>query len=205
MKLYVGRGIHRYLIDSTYLIPGYVHIEATPSVLAHHIVVTSGAFGKEGAMLVAMYAHVEHLGIGLEDVLSAVAMMNVPVNNQYALQAIFPYRILCGNGHIIEYAEAMRLIRFRMMTRRSDIANAAAGLATQHAVHRLEHGAGGERSTLEGARMQINRIVAGAHFLQFLSAASQQAAHRIDMGARMCQTNLIRGGGPSRQLLHSAQ
>lgn len=156
-------------------------------------------------MLVAMDAHVEHLGIRLEDVLGAIAVVHIPVDNQDALQPKFPYGILGSNGNVVEYTEAVRLIRLGVVAGRANVADAAARLPAQDTVDSLQHRSGGEGGALEGARMQVHRIVAGSHLLQLLDAAAQQAAHRVDMGPRMGQTHLIRGGGTRRQLMHARQ
>lgn len=103
-----------------------------------------------------MHADVQHLRVRLKDVLGPVAVVDIPVNDEHAFQAKVPYGILGGNGHVVEDAEAVRLIRLRVMSRRPDIADAAARLAAQHALHRLQHGAGGQGGAVEGARMQIH-------------------------------------------------
>ena len=60
--------------------------------------------GEEHALVVAMQRDVEHSRIGVEDLLRAVAMVNVPVHDQYALHAVGK-QLLGGYGDVIEVAE----------------------------------------------------------------------------------------------------
>ena len=65
-----------------------------------------------------MRAKEEHGGIVLETMLRAVAMMHIPIDNQYTLEAILFLHITRGNRHIVEEAEAHRARRFGMVPRR---------------------------------------------------------------------------------------
>lgn len=53
-----------------------------------------------------MRAEEEDAGILIEDILRAVAMVYVPVNDQYAVDAVDLARMASGEGHVVEDAEA---------------------------------------------------------------------------------------------------
>ena len=63
------------------LIPGYIHIKADTGTFTNHIVIGIFTLGEESAVIIAMYAYIKHIRVRFEDMLCAVAMMHVPVNN----------------------------------------------------------------------------------------------------------------------------
>ena len=71
---------------------------------------------EEHAVLVAMQGNVAYSGVGIEHLLRAVAMVNVPVNNQYPLHVISQQLLGCY-GNVIEIAEApsnRKIIKLRV-------------------------------------------------------------------------------------------
>src|SRR5438067_2539739 len=57
-----------------------------------------------------MYRKVEHTRISIKNILDAIAVMDIVVNNHHALKTLMVERILGGNGYIVEKAETHRFI-----------------------------------------------------------------------------------------------
>ena len=69
-----------------------------------------------------------------EDVLRAVAVMDVEIDDRDALGAIDRLSVTRGDGRIVEEAEAHRRRDFRMMTRRARGDEGVSDLAGHHLV-----------------------------------------------------------------------
>jgi hypothetical protein len=57
-------------------------------------------------VVMAMDGQVQHIGVAIEHVLSAVAMVNVPINDQHAREAHLLDGCPRRHGHVVEVAEA---------------------------------------------------------------------------------------------------
>lgn len=64
-----------------HLIPRYIYIKAHTSTFSNYIVAGIFTLRKECAVVIAMYAYIEHIGVRFEYMLRAIAMMDIPVNN----------------------------------------------------------------------------------------------------------------------------
>lgn len=69
-------------MERTYIVPRDIDVESFASSFADHIVI--GIFGsrEEFSIVVAMQRHIQHILVRFEHALGAIAMMNVPVDNQ---------------------------------------------------------------------------------------------------------------------------
>ena len=63
--------------------------------------------------------HIEHLGARVEEVVGAVAVVNVPVEDQDPLERVLRDRVDRGDGDVVEDAEAAGARTQRMMARRT--------------------------------------------------------------------------------------
>lgn len=59
----------------------------------------------------------QHIWRGPEDILGSIAMVNIPVNDQYPLAAKLGLGVGCGHRNVIEQAETSRTYRIRMVAR----------------------------------------------------------------------------------------
>ncbi len=85
----------------------------------------------------------------MEHVAGAVAVVHVPVNDHHPLKAPGIERVARGNGDVVEQAEAHRLRRERVMTRRSMRAERRRGLPIQQQVNHPDRSAGRVQRRLE--------------------------------------------------------
>ena len=80
--------------------------------------------GKAGTWIkragVLMQTAIKNRRIGLESVLRTVAVMNVPIEDEYFLQLVMLLEISCGNSDIVEQTETHGPVVFGVMTRRPD-------------------------------------------------------------------------------------
>ena len=84
-------------------------------------------------------------------VLSPVAVMEVPIDNQDFFQPVMSTGILGGQGHIIEQAKAHGPIGFSMMARRPDEGKAIIdGLPGQQGIDQVEKTSGGHQGRFIG-------------------------------------------------------
>ena len=79
--------------------------------------------------------------LGLHDGLCAVAVMNIPVHDEHALQAMTRSRITRGDSHRSKEAEAHTPGTERVMARRSHRREGALCATVEEHVHAVEHGA----------------------------------------------------------------
>jgi hypothetical protein len=92
---------------------------------------------------------VEHRRVVLEDVLRAVPVMHVEIDNCDALGAVFPLRLAGDDGNGIDEAEAHRPLEIGVMARR---AHRAKGVAHFPHGDRLER----QQPTADGCRRRIH-------------------------------------------------
>src|SRR5205814_6698397 len=93
---------------------------------------------------------VQHGVVAPEDLLGAVAVMDVPVEDRDPLEPEGRLRVTGGDRGAVEDAEAHRAARERMVARRPREREASA-------LDRLDGRAGGEESRLEG-RLRRDRV-----------------------------------------------
>ncbi len=95
---------------------------------------------------------VEDGGIGPDDRLGAVAVVDVPVDDRDALGAMGALGVAGGDDGVVEQAEAHGLVGLGVMARRPDGAEGIGRLAGEHRVDREAGRAGRVRGGLEAPR-----------------------------------------------------
>ena len=91
---------------------------------------------------------VEHARVVVEDVLRAVAVMDVDVDDGDALDSRLFERARDGDGDVVEEAEAHRAVRRRVVPGRANEAEGGIELAAQDRLRRGERAAGGAQRGL---------------------------------------------------------
>ncbi len=101
--------------------------------------------GCASAWIVRKLMHAEKLDrrVIIEDVLGAVAMMYVEIDDEDAVDAVMILGPARGNGGVGEKAEAHAKIAQCMVTRWPDQGKAIVRLPPQHGIHDIEQPAGG--------------------------------------------------------------
>src|SRR5881296_2914530 len=89
-----------------------------------------------------MGAEVEHRAISVEDILRPVAVVDVPVGNQDAADAVFSLRVAGADGDVVEDAEAHAFGRRCVVSRRTDDAEGVPGFSPNHSIHTVQNRAG---------------------------------------------------------------
>ena len=77
---------------------------------------------------------IEEIAVRREDLLRAIAVMDVEIDNRNALGIIMYARIKCGDSGIVEQAEAHGPARFGMMSGRPYRAEGIVRLAVEHCI-----------------------------------------------------------------------
>ena len=79
-------------------------------------------------------AEVEHRAVFIEDVLRAVAVMHVPIDDQHLAQMVLVLCIAGGDGGVVEHAEAHAARGRGMVSRRPRQTEGVFRLAVEHGV-----------------------------------------------------------------------
>ena len=93
----------------------------------------------------------QHALVAGDDVLGAVAVVHVEVDDRHALQAAHVERVARRDGDVVEEAEAHRLAARRVVARRAHGAEGVLDLAVDHRVGGRHRGAGGAQRRVPGA------------------------------------------------------
>src|SRR5258707_15156940 len=72
--------------------------------------------------------------VPIEDFLSTVAVMNIPIDDQHAVRAVVNLGIPSRYRDVVEQTKTHRAIRCRVMTGRSDERDRIASLAVEHLI-----------------------------------------------------------------------
>src|SRR3972149_1328499 len=67
-------------------------------------------------VILLVQRNVYHRWIVVEDFLCSVAVMDIPIYDQHALEAVMPCEMACRDGNVVEQTKAHRVIRSCMMT-----------------------------------------------------------------------------------------
>ena len=95
-------------------LPGHVDVKTGSFATTYELRFAVFAPWKESHIIIPMKAHVKHLIRVVKDVLGAISMVNVPIDNQNFLALISS--ILGRYRNIIKEAEAMLVFRVRMVS-----------------------------------------------------------------------------------------
>src|SRR4029453_13460034 len=108
---------------------------------------------RAGARIVGilMGRHVEHAGIVLEEMLRAVAGVQVPVDEEHARDAALP-QVGGRDGDVVEEAEPHGPRALRVMAGRPHQRDAVPHLAGEHRLAQVDQPAGGQTRRLPRAR-----------------------------------------------------
>ncbi len=87
----------------------------------------------------------QHPRIGFEQMLGAVSVMNVPINDKDPLEAEAVQGMICSKSRVVEHAVAHRSTEFGMMARRADQGETAATGALQNDFDSGLSGSGGQK------------------------------------------------------------
>src|SRR6202012_4394862 len=93
-------------------------------------------------------AHHQHALVAGDDVLGAVAVVDVEVDDGHALEAAHVERVARGDGDVVVEAEAHRGVARGVVAGRPDGAEGVLGAAVQHEVGGGDGGAGGAQRGL---------------------------------------------------------
>ena len=103
----------------------------------------SRAEAGAGIERILMRRGVEQIGIGLDDGLRALAVMDVEIDDGHALDAVFRLGMPCPHRDVVEKAEAAGNAGRGMMAGRADRRERRPDLAFHHRLDARHHGAGG--------------------------------------------------------------
>uniref|UniRef100_A0A8W7PBL6 Uncharacterized protein n=1 Tax=Anopheles coluzzii TaxID=1518534 RepID=A0A8W7PBL6_ANOCL len=180
---------------------GDVHVEAPARPAADDGVVRVGAAREERPIVVPVHRDVQHVRVLLEDVLRAVAVVHVPVDDQDAPQPVPLDRMPGRHRDAVVDAEAVRRVRLRVVPGRAHHAHARPGAALQHVLHHGQHRAGRHAGARVRARVEVDRVVLVGRLLH--RARLAHLADQAHVLRPVHQTQLLGGGEPPRQPLHA--
>ncbi len=133
-----------------------------------------------------------HIGIRPEDVLGAVAMVGVPIQDHHPFTPQFAAGMGSGHCHIVEQAESPRPDRLGMMARRPDQGKGMAVTPCNHRFHCGDCRAGGDFRGHDAALG--NRR--GVHIQPGVLVT--QVLNEIKIAGCVNPTQFLAGGGPAR-------
>jgi hypothetical protein len=136
-----------------------------------------------------VYVEEQHAGVGIEDILGAVAVVDVPIHDHDPLAAPLGLRVGCGDRHVVEQAETPCPGRLGMVTGRPDQGEGALGAAAEHGLDCGDRGAGGHFGGLDAA----GRYRRGIDVEPGILAAQFEDVAEIGAGVNAPQ--LLPGGG----------
>jgi len=110
-------------------------------------------------MLIAVPGEVKNTGIILKDILDALTMVDIPVDNEDPLQTVFLLGVFGRYGHIVEHAEPVGSSPLAVVPRRSHQGKPIVRGSCQHSIHQLQRGPRGQPGTVEGTRVEVDSIV----------------------------------------------
>ena len=156
------------------------HVERVPGAgAAAHLARRAGA--REEALAEPMQRHKQHRRVVVEDLLRAVAVVDVPVDDEHAPHAVLPHRCARRHRHRVEEAEAAHPVGARVVARWPHDGKAGAHPTGAHGLGEREHAAGGAP---RGARRRLVEVhVVAAH--QPPSAGQRPVVVRADPRATL--------------------
>ena len=137
--------------------------------------------------------HHQHAGIALEDVLGAVAVVDVEVDDRDAFEAVRLEGVRGADGDVVEEAEAHRAAALGVVPGRPHGAERGRALLLQHEVDAEHDGAGGV--ACRGQRVRVERGVRVEVVQSLLGARGLDLEH---VGAVVDARDLIVAGGGRR-------
>ena len=135
-------------------------------------------------------AHHQDAVVARDDVLGAIAVVDVKVHNRHPFQAMALQRIFGGNGHIVEKAKAHGLVTAGVVPRWAHGTKSVFELACQHGVGGIDGGTRRQQSRFPGVgidqRVRVQCGVRGATcshvFTQYIAQTAQGRHVHAPMG-----------------------
>ena len=155
----------------------------------HHIAMRAGFIGRTAARIEWHFVGrgKEYPRIVPDQILRAVAMMHVEIDDGHAVNPGQGQGMFGGDCHIAKQAKPHGFLLFRVMARRADGAKGVVGLPLHHHIHRPDH-----RTNSAIGRRQRPRRFMGIRVQRSLG----RGADCIDMGLRVGQQDMrIRAHG----------
>ena len=135
---------------------------------------------------------VEESGIGLDDGLRSLAVMDVEVEDGDPLDAVFRLGVACADGDVVEQAEAAGNVGCGVMAGRTDRGEGRPDPAFHHRLDARHRGAGGAQHGF-GAALAHHGVAVD---MNMLAGRGPDAEDRLDIILRMNPRQLFhRGGG----------
>src|SRR5699024_6074917 len=127
------------------------------------------------------------------DVLCAVSVVYVPVDDQDSLQLVLFDRIVGGNRDVVEETKTGGFVSTGMMARRPDAGKPVEALVLQHTVHHLEESTGRQSGHFKGVLREVYRVKCGFVFTQVFVLHRLSITNRLEQFLRMTLANLLLG------------
>ena len=131
---------------------------------------------------------VKQVLVGPEDILCAVAVVNIEIDDGDALGAVLGAGVEPGDGGVGEQAEAHGAVGLGVMAGRAHLAEGVGGFAADDGVDRGETGADGAQRCLPGAGGHDGVAVDVARVLE---RARRNGAHFFQMRLRVREQDLL--------------
>mmetsp|Transcript_22932 Transcript_22932/g.58556 ORF Transcript_22932/g.58556 Transcript_22932/m.58556 type:complete len:317 (-) Transcript_22932:697-1647(-) len=170
-------------------VPGNVDAVALPAPDAH--LVHCARARVERAAVVAVDGHVHDRVVVLKDVLRAVAVVDVPVQDEHALRARRLRRLGRHRG-VVEEAKAHGHVGLGVVPGRADDGGAVCRLAAGHQLRHL--GSATSRQARALVRVRVDVGVAGHHELRLGRAPSCHGVHKLNQLLGVHRSQLLVGG-----------
>jgi hypothetical protein len=123
-------------------------------------VISSSPVWIKLSVLVDVKRYIENIWIALKNVLNAISVMYVPVQNQ-DLPAFFREVVLAHFGcdtNVVEEAESSWLVMFRVMSGRSDDRYGIFNMSSYDCSTSLNCSTSREQGTVMSKRMKVHRV-----------------------------------------------
>jgi hypothetical protein len=106
----------------------------------------------------------KHRWVLIKNILGAIAMMHIPIHDEYFLKAVFLLKISGPNSYIIEYTKAAGSIPMGMVTRGADKTKGIANLTGYYRVYGLKYPSCGQAGYLKRIGTDRNIWRMNKHF-----------------------------------------
>ena len=124
-------------------------------------------------------------GIVLQERLSTVSVMDIPVHHKHAIQSVHSTCVGCAEGDVSEDAETHGPISQRMVTGRSDTAETPCGPAIERAIHGIED------TACSGCRRIPGSFAHDCIDVESTASRRADAANGLDVRAIVNQSEFI--------------
>mmetsp|Transcript_95035 Transcript_95035/g.271753 ORF Transcript_95035/g.271753 Transcript_95035/m.271753 type:complete len:209 (-) Transcript_95035:404-1030(-) len=140
-------------------LPRHIHVVARPFSRANLLWRSIGTVRVKLSAVVPVSAEVKDTRVVLKHVLSAVAVVNVPVDDEHALDAPLLARHRRRYRYVVEEAKSLAAVRLGVVARRPYDRHAVRALAAHYPLRHLERRARRHESAVGGGGVQKDRVV----------------------------------------------